>query len=151
MAGGPPSEWFTPQGTPTTDEELLSLHGFRLRIDQRARHRLVKRSGEQLDRWLDPADARDYNTLIYNVSDDRIHHFQLDVGALNHEIRNTLRDRIVRDLRTTVGENDLLLVTSDHGFVELDATEARELPQPGKATQVNYRLVQGARLTASGV
>jgi hypothetical protein len=145
LACAAPDRWLTPQGTHTTDELQLGLLGFRLPPGDRAHWRLVKRGDEQLDSWLDPADARPYNTLIYNVSDDRIHHFGLDVAALNREIRNSLRDRIVRDLRTVVGDGDLILVTSDHGFIELDPGSGEDVDAPAGAT-VNYRYVEGARL-----
>jgi hypothetical protein len=145
LAGAPPRQWLTPQGGRTTDEQQLGLLGFHLPPGERERWRLVKRGDEQPGDWLDASDVRPYNALIYNVSDDRIHHFALDVAALNREIRNSLRDRIVRDLRTIVGEGDLLLVTSDHGFVELDPAAALEVTAPGGAT-VNYRYVAGARL-----
>ena len=74
--------------------------------------------------------ARDINILIYSVSDD-CHDFQGDLSAFNHRIRSTiLGDKtqgsrgIVDDLLARINPEDTILVTSDHGFIELLRTQA---------------------------
>jgi hypothetical protein len=64
-------------------------------------------------------DVRLYNILIYNLSDDWIHTFRGDIEQLNETIRGMLERDIIPDIERRVGEEDIIIVTSDHGFIEL--------------------------------
>jgi hypothetical protein len=72
----------------------------------------------------DKTEARDFNVLIYPISDDFGHYHNDTLASLNEKIRQQLRTQqgrrgIVDDLRRRVQAGDLVLVTSDHGFQEL--------------------------------
>ena len=75
-------------------------------------------------------DVRDVNVLIYSVSDD-CHDFNGDLAAFNHRIRAAIiGDKaqgvrgILDDIQVRVRPEDTLLLTSDHGFIELLRTQA---------------------------
>jgi hypothetical protein len=72
----------------------------------------------------DRKSVRDFNVLIYPVSDDLGHYLNDTLATLNDQIRQQVhtqqgRRGIVDDLRWRVGEGDFVLITSDHGFQEL--------------------------------
>jgi len=64
-------------------------------------------------------DRRPVNILIYNISDDWIHRFEGNAAGINSRIAQQM-ETMVNDLQRHVREGDLVVVTSDHGFVELD-------------------------------
>ena len=64
--------------------------------------------------------------LIYSISDDECHSFQGNLAAFNHQIRiKMLGDKtagvrgILDDLLRRIQPQDTVVLTSDHGFVEL--------------------------------
>jgi hypothetical protein len=147
MAGAAPPGWRNASGAHTANEEALGLRGFRLPPGgTESDWRLIKRADEDVDVWVVEGQPRHYNTVVYNISDDRIHKFDLDVAELNRELRQRIADRVVQDMLTAVDVGDILIVTSDHGFIELDPGDAVDL-EIAQGT-VNYRYVAGTRLNA---
>ncbi len=122
LAGAPPQQWRAANGQVTTNESLLLARLFDL--DQADRdHWLrleVKSEGDAVQRRLlaDP-DRKPINVLIYNLSDDWIHEFQGNLAALNDHIAQDM-STLIADLKTLVGDDDAMIASSDHGFVELD-------------------------------
>jgi hypothetical protein len=102
-----------------------------------------------------PEQARDVNVLIYPISDDLGHYHNDTLAALNEKVRSQLVSQqgmrgIIDDLRRRVLANDLIVVTSDHGFQELfpeDAVtiSAAKLYQAGRTEEdVAYRYLKCA-------
>jgi len=60
-----------------------------------------------------------YNILIFNISDDDLHKQRDHIGALNENIKSAV-DRILQFLDGLIQKDDTVIVTSDHGFMELD-------------------------------
>jgi hypothetical protein len=108
-------------------------------------------------------DAKDVNVLIYLISDD-CHEFRGDLTAFNNKIRTEiLGDRaqgvrgILDDLLRRIRPDDTVLVTSDHGFIELLSPDAilvtqADATRSGRTLQddVRFRYVKGFRPDGAG-
>jgi hypothetical protein len=121
LAGRPPAEWLGLDGRPTRDQGLLAARFFELPAGERDA-KLQFYSGMESDRTygqLDPERPYPYNVLIFNISDDGLHKERGDLVALNEGIETKLNG-IMLTLTRLVGPEDTVVVSSDHGFVELE-------------------------------
>jgi len=129
LGGCLPGEGVNYQGTATTNERILAARNLELTLEEsKKRLRLVTEAEtvSALTRvGFKDQDLRDINILIYSVSDE-CHSYQGDLAAFNHRIRSTiLGDKaqgsrgILDDLLARVRHEDCVLLTSDHGFIEL--------------------------------
>jgi hypothetical protein len=121
LAGRPPAEWLGSDGRPTRDQGLLAARFFEISAGERDA-RLQFYSGMESDRTygqLDPERRYPYNVLVFNISDDGLHKERGDLVALNEGIETKLNG-IMLTLTRLVGPEDTLVVSSDHGFVELE-------------------------------
>lgn len=120
LAGNVPSYWTDHRGQPTADHRVLAAKLFNLPPGQRSELlRVTVAAGTDFGQRRLDLDVRRYNVLIYNLSDDWIHSFRYDVFELNEKIRGTVEQVILPDLLGRVGEEDAVVIASDHGFVEL--------------------------------
>lgn len=62
---------------------------------------------------------RRFNFLIFNISDDNIHDEQGDLREVNNAIRMKVRNDVLPEMKRLVEGGDTVLITSDHGFVQL--------------------------------
>jgi len=120
LAGNVPRYWTDHRGRPTTDHTVLAAKLFNLPPGQRSELlRVTVAAGTDFGQRRLDLDVRQYNVLIYNLSDDWIHSFRYDVSELNEKISGTIEDVILPDLLGRIGEEDAVVIASDHGFVEL--------------------------------
>lgn len=122
LAGAAPHAWRAVNGRHTSNEAVLAARLFDLDLAERDRWLRVEvasGSATAQRRLGGDIDRRPINILIYNISDDWVHNFQGNLGALNTVIAQQMQT-VVNDLLRHVREGDLVVVTSDHGFVELD-------------------------------
>lgn len=120
LAGNVPRYWIDHRGQPTTDHTALAAKLFNLPPGQRSELlRVTVAAGTDFGQRRLDLDVRPYNVLIYNLSDDWIHSFRYDVFELNEKISGTVEDVILPDLLGRIGEEDAVVIASDHGFVEL--------------------------------
>lgn len=139
LAGCTPQYWRGQNGQRTRNEAILLARLFDL--DQADRDRWlrleVKSERDTVQHLLlSDSDNPPINVLIYNLSDSWIHDFQGTLVALNKHITQDMRG-IVADLHALIGDEDWVVVTSDHGFVELDPRAG--IPVTGDEAQVFYR------------
>jgi len=142
LAGKPPEAWRSYRGRFTLNQEMLAARLFGLSEAERGR-RLRFYSGMESDRTQRKLDRRrrfPYNVLVFNVSDDNLHAVRGDLVALNEVVASLLKS-ILETLDALVQPDDTLIVTSDHGFVELE---------PGQSVTVRddtrwQRYVEGGR------
>ncbi|HSE82923.1 MAG TPA: PglZ domain-containing protein [Thermodesulfobacteriota bacterium] len=128
LAGKIPSEWRDYRDRATSDHNILASRLFGLQQDEgRQKLRVVVRSESDFAQMRLDFGEHLYNALIYNLSDDWIHAFSGDVFELNETIRGNLERTILPDLRNRIGDNDCVVVTSDHGFIELERDKKVEL------------------------
>jgi hypothetical protein len=120
LAGSLPPQWADYATTPTIEHVLASrLFGLsksegvdRLQITNYSETDVVQKKLNE--------SAFDYNVLVYNVSDDLIHSHKGDIAELNDVIKNKIVKNILPDLYKRIKEQDTILLTSDHGFQELE-------------------------------
>jgi len=121
LAGKNPGNWRSYGNRFTKDQAQLAARLFELPAGE-WRSRLRFYSGMESDRQysqLTAAERYPYNILVYNVSDDNLHSQRGNLVALNHSVENLLDD-ILQVLDNLVREGETLVVTSDHGFMELE-------------------------------
>ena len=120
LAGKPPAGWRSYEGNYTRDQgQLVSQL---LDLPQSTRNRLLRfYSGMESDRQygqLDPNERLPHNVLIYNLSDDNLHSQRGNLIALNETV-DRLLDDVFQVLDNLIRDGDTVVVSSDHGFVEL--------------------------------
>jgi len=121
LAARPPADWQGPDGRPTRDQGLLAARFFEIPVGERDA-KLQFYSGMESDRTyrqLDRDRRCPWNVLIFNISDDGLHQERGDLVALNAKIKTQLDD-VMQTLSGLVGPEDTMVVSSDHGFVELE-------------------------------
>ncbi|MFW6116592.1 MAG: PglZ domain-containing protein, partial [bacterium] len=122
LAGSTPPAWHAANGRHTSNERILAGRLFDLdpvERDRWLRIEVATETGIVQRRLGGDIDRRRINILIYNISDDLIHTFERNLAAVNAIIDQQMQT-VVNDLQRHVREGDLVVVTSDHGFVELD-------------------------------
>jgi hypothetical protein len=167
FAGCLPHEWRGYRGRPTKNETTLVARNLGLTQQEvKTRLRFVTEADTTRARMMmgfADADAREVNVLIYPISDE-CHEFRGDLTAFNNKIRTEiLGDRtqgvrgILDDLLRRIRPDDTVLVTSDHGFIELLSPDAllvtqAEVTRAGRALQddVRFRYVKGFRPDGAG-
>jgi hypothetical protein len=120
LAGAPPNEWEDYNGGFTYDHNILASKLFGLsRYDGIGKLRVTVNAEADFGRQRLDTGTFLYDILIYNLSDKWIHTFQGDLRELNENIEGTMNRIIVPDLERRIGERDYIILTSDHGFIEL--------------------------------
>jgi len=156
LGGCLPGEGLNNKGEPTTNEPILVAKNFGLPPEEaKSRLRFVtdaETTAALMRVGFKEKDVRDVNVLIYSVSDD-CHDFTGDLAAFNHRIRSTITgDKtqgvrgILDDLQVRVRPEDTLLLTSDHGFIELLRTRAlpvAEANSGAEAGKIQPRYISG--------
>jgi len=137
LAGGLGTDWKNYLGKPTREERILVAKALGISInDVNSRLCFVTDAETTKSRvqkmGFGDEHSCDYNILIYPISDD-LHHFYSDtLASLNQKIKQTMKTQqgtrgIMDDLKYRIRPGDLVLVTSDHGFIELDPARAIEI------------------------
>jgi len=161
LAGGVPSEWRGFKGTFSPDEAQLFAVNMGLTA-QETRTKLRYVTGVDTAKarkklgFVDK-DAPLLNVLIYPISDEEAHEFEGDLASLNNVIRTKmLGDKsagvrgVLDDLLKRIEPDDLVVLSSDHGFKELLQGDAvavadAEAKMAGKTMDdtVRWRYVEG--------
>lgn len=151
LAGCPPNEWEDYDGGYTYDHNILSSRFFGLsRYEGREKLRVTVACETDIGQRRLDEGAYLYNILIYNLSDDWIHDFRGDIRELNSNIEGTLRRTIMPDLERRIGDRDHIVLTSDHGFIELarddelrvSETDSRPFSPEGEKKIIAYRCLR---------
>jgi len=153
LAGRSPTDWRGPDGRATRDQKLLAAKFFEIRTEERD-DRLQFYSGMENDRTyqnLDRDRRYPWNILIFNISDDGLHQEKGNLVTLNAKIETQLDD-VMQTLKGLVEPADTLVISSDHGFAELDEDDVPITIQEderlarqaaGEADPVRYRYIVG--------
>ncbi len=125
LAGQTPPHWKAYRGAFSTNQYWLA--GRLLGVPEeelRTRLRFYSRMDEdQAFRDLEPGQRFPYNVLIFNVSDNNLHHLRGGLDAVNRVVADLLSP-ILDLLNSLVAPPDTVIVASDHGFTELDRDAA---------------------------
>jgi hypothetical protein len=145
IAGSTPDQWKNASGLYVKDHDVLAGKRFKIPPDRRKEElQIVVRSETiegQLRLGLNDNDAKKYNILIYNVSDDWIHNWRDDLSSLNDFIQDTLVKSIIPDITSRISPEDIVFLSSDHGFVELERDDQIKVTQIDKY-DVRYRYLK---------
>lgn len=145
LAGEPPSVWAVGKRAASHSEPELFAKNIGLgahEVKQKLRF-VTDAETTQARASLKSKDsqAKPFNVLIYPISDD-CHGYHGDLASFNSKIRQDLvGDRqsgvrgILDDLLRRVRPGDIVLATSDHGFVELPPSWAVQVGNAETATQ----------------
>ncbi len=145
LAGKTPNEWEDYYGGYTSNHNILSSKFFGLsRYEGREKLKVTVNAGTDFSRKRLDETTSIYNILIYNLSDKWIHNFQGDLRELNKIIEGTINRVIIPDLENRIGEKDIIVLTSDHGFIELAQKDAQNVFTPrSKSFEYGRPLKQG--------
>ncbi|MBD2615871.1 PglZ domain-containing protein [Nostoc punctiforme FACHB-252] len=145
IAGTTPEQWKNASGIPIKNHNFLAAKKFKIPQDHRDQElQIIVRSetvAGQMKLGLGEEDAKKYNILIYNVSDDWIHNWRDDLALLNDFIQKTLVESILPDLKSRINPQDIVVLSSDHGFVELDLQEQIKITEIN-SHDVRYRYLK---------
>ncbi len=154
LTGQPPQYWQQAPGRQSIDQATLAARAFGIQPNNETRE-LRFFSNMESDRkyeQLDPEDRYPWNILIFNISDDNLHKEKGSLSALNRTVSSQM-DSIMQTLTLVVRPGDTLLVSSDHGFMELDDedgivirnAERWQRQSAGGADPVRYRYLLGIK------
>jgi hypothetical protein len=139
LAGRLPPNWQDYQNNYSTDEQTLASRNLLLSSTAgKSKLRIVVSSETDYGQRKLDLDIKPYNILIYNLSDNWIHTFKGDISQLNEVIKSYLEKNLLPDLVNRIGDNDYILVTSDHGFIELSRDKGINVDSE-EPNQINLR------------
>lgn len=149
LAGKTPDGWRSYQGNFSQDQQVLAARLLGLsENDYRDRIRFYSQmDSDRTWRQLDPERRFPYNILVFNVSDDNLHAIRDNLVALNRVVESLLGD-ILTTLDALVQPDDTLIITSDHGFVELEPDQQVVIRDEGyrrgeRGVSVTHRYIRG--------
>ncbi|MDP2754284.1 MAG: PglZ domain-containing protein, partial [Nitrospirota bacterium] len=142
LAGKLPDDWTDYNGNRTNDHKVLvsKLFGLKREYAKDNLHLIIASETDFGRKKLDSKSML-YNILIYNLSDDWIHTFRNDIKSLNDTIEKTVKDDILPDIERRIGNDDIMVLTSDHGFIELKKDKKVEVLEDIKGNLINYRYI----------
>jgi len=149
LAGRLPAEWKGFKGNFSDSEPQLFAVNMGLNAQEvKSKLRFVTEAATTKARAklnFADKDGTLLNVLIYPISDDACHDFGGDLASFNNKIRVDLLGSksggvrgILDDLLKRIGPKDTVVLSSDHGFVEL---------LPGDAVQVSKTEAEKAGVT----
>lgn len=121
IAGRTPDYWRGYNKTFTSNQAVLAANFFELTEKEQER-KLRFYSGMESDRTarnLNRKKRYPFNVLIFNISDDDLHKQRGHLGTLNQSVETAL-EGILEFLDGLIFAEDTVIISSDHGFVELD-------------------------------
>ncbi len=124
LTGQPPKYWQQRADRQYPDQRMLAARAFEIptgSVDQQLRFFSTMEADRTYLR-ADPAARYPWNILIFNISDDNLHQEKGSLSTLNNKIAGSM-DGIMQTLALMVQPDDLLLISSDHGFIELDDSD----------------------------
>jgi hypothetical protein len=151
LAGRIPGNWLNEQGRSTTSQ--LDLAARLLEVKRQEIHFSSNMETDQkLSQLLEQGNLA-YNVLIYNISDDNLHAIKGNLVDLNKSV-DSIMERVIQDLSGLVGENDTIIISSDHGFTELDEEFAVSITDDtrwqrqtdGLVSPIRYRYIIGNQI-----
>jgi hypothetical protein len=156
LAGAPPAAWVTGKRAASRTEESLFADNLGLaKNETKEKLRLLSDADTNKARTKSnykESQPRPFNVLIYPISDE-CHEYRGDLAAFNDKIRLEIvgnKDTGVRgildDLLRRVKPGDIVLATSDHGFIELPPASAVVVGQSGTtelSDSIFYRYAMG--------
>ena len=155
LAGKQPAGWKNYRDNYSSDQAELAARLFGI-PDREKNRQLSFFAHMESDRKLESlSEGRrtPYAVLVYNISDDNLHSIHSDLVGLN-KVVDTLLDDIFQSLNNLVQPGDSLVISSDHGFIELEEGSSVTVPDDnriqrqldGDPNPVRHRYILGHTL-----
>ncbi|MFX0196224.1 MAG: PglZ domain-containing protein [Candidatus Hodarchaeota archaeon] len=120
LAGKLPVHWRDYRNDHTSDHNiLLSRHLGLGRDESKKKLKILGRVEERTEQTELDFDASQYRVMIFNLSDDWIHHEQGSLVRVNDIIQDKFEKLVLPEITYSIRPEDIVVVTSDHGFIEL--------------------------------
>lgn len=147
LAGKIPSEWEDYNYQFTSNHNILASKLFNLNLyEGKEKLRIIVASETDFGQRKLDFEIKPYNILIYNLSDDWIHSFKGDIKQLNDRIQDSLIKDILPDLEGRIEKEDTILISSDHGFIELNRNNEKKIVS-NNPSQITYRYLKNIQHT----
>jgi hypothetical protein len=147
FAGGyPDTVWKGFGGRFTPDEQILASRNFGLTSEREMKQETVFIDHADTDTGREKLRAlkvRQFNCLVFNISDDNLHIERGDLREINDKIRQKVERDVLPEMKRLVGPDDVVVITSDHGFVELVDQDSIPIDGPEADERVFYRYLHG--------
>ncbi|MBI4331695.1 MAG: PglZ domain-containing protein [Chloroflexi bacterium] len=157
IAGRAPDEWQS-SGRFTDSEEALGARAFGLNdARRRTQYSYLSNMGGRFSQMelAGFPEKKSFNVVIYNLADDWLHRQENDPYLVGQTVNQMFHKSILPDLRLLIDEGDAVLVSSDHGFLELDPADEAPAPvtgiEAGIASEVSYRYARGTKPAAPSI
>src|SRR5215510_11837944 len=134
LAANPDTVWKGFGGRFTPDEQILASRNFGLTSEREMKQETVFIDHADTDTGREKLRAlkvRQFNCLVFNISDDNLHIERGDLREINDKIRQKVERDVLPEMKRLVGPDDVVVITSDHGFVELVDQDSIPIDAPG--------------------
>jgi hypothetical protein len=120
LAGKLPPFWRDYSNHYTSDHNILLSRHLGLGKDQsKKKLKILGRVEEKTEQMQFDFNPAQYRVMIFNLSDDWIHHETGSLIRVNDIVQDKFEKLVVPELQYRIRPEDIVVVTSDHGFVEL--------------------------------
>ena len=150
LAGKLPPHWKDYFNNFTDDQNiLLSRHLDLGKDESKKKLKIIARAEEKAEQAEFDFETAQYRCLIFNISDTWIHHEQGNLVRVNEIIQEKFEKMVLPELIHRVEPGDIVVVTSDHGFIELrkDLSHQVNIPKDEKGwtpENIKYRYIENA-------
>jgi len=144
IAGKLPPYWKDYHQNFTSDHNiLLSRHLGLGKDESKKKLKVVARVEEKMEQAEIDFETAQYHCLIFNISDDWIHTEQGSLVQVNGIVQDKFEKMVLPELIDKVNTGDVVVVTSDHGFIELKKERSIQIKNPqlvgGITDNIKYR------------
>ena len=120
LAGKLPPFWRDYSNHYTSDHSiLLSRHLGLGRDESKKKLKILGRVEEKTEQTQFDFDPAQYCVMIFNLSDDWIHNEKGSLIRVNDIVQDKFEKLVLPELQYRIRPEDIVVVTSDHGFIEL--------------------------------
>lgn len=148
LAGKLPPYWKDYYNNYTSDHNILLSRYLDLgKEESKKRLKIISRMEEKTEQLEIDFETAQYRCLIFNISDDWIHNEQGSLVRINEIIKEKFEKIVLPELTHRVESGDIVVVASDHGFVELKKDSSCKVNIPENETKwsaenIRYRYIE---------
>jgi hypothetical protein len=148
FAGKLPPYWKDYYNNFTSDHNILLSRYLDLgKEDSKKKLRIISRMEEKTEQMEIDFETAQYRCLIFNISDDWIHGEQGSLVRINEIVKEKFEKMVLPELAHRVKPGDIMVVASDHGFIELRKDMSCQVNIPKSTTEwgvenIKYRYIE---------
>ena len=148
LAGKLPPHWKDYYNSFTSDHNILLSRYLDLgKEESKKKLKIISRVEEKTEQMEIDFETAQYRCLIFNISDDWIHNEQGSLVRINEIIKEKFEKMVLPEVAHRVESGDIVVVTSDHGFIELRKGMSYQVNIPKNATEwsvenIKYRYIE---------